>query len=185
MIRINLAAGQRKRGAPRSGGGARYRAAGLVAAAAALALTWAAWQVRALHTREQRVAGETAAVGRAHEELAPALAQLAALDARHADLTTRVDAAAAWRGRRQAVAGLLQRIGRGVPAGMQLTELRQQPGALELGGRATAVAVVSEFAASLELAEQVAPPVEIIDTRADGGDAVRFSLRARLAPPAP
>ena len=188
MIRINLAAGGRKRGRTPAGAGAAWRAATLSVAIVLLALVWAGWQVRALHEGGERVARETLATDRALQELAPVMARLAALEAQNAHLAARAGVVAAWRKKRYAVARLLTEVGRGVPDGMQLTELRQEPGAIVLGGRAAAVALVSEFAANLELAEQVVPPVEIIDTQAEGadrGEAVRFSIRARLSSPAP
>ena len=188
MIRINLAADGRAGRRARAGDGAAFRVASLLAAIFLLALLWTGWQVRALHESAERVAGETLAADGALRELQPVMERLTALDARRADLAARAGVVAAWREKRHAIANLLTEVGRSVPDGMQLSELRQEPGAIVVGGRAAAVAAVSEFAAKLERAEQVVPPVEIIDTQAeeaDRGEAVRFSIRARLSPPAP
>ena len=188
MIRINLAADGRAGRRARAGDGAAFRVASLSAAIFLLALVWTGWQVRALHESAERVAGETLAADGALRELQPVMERLTALDARRADLAARAGVVAAWREKRHAISNLLTEVGRSVPDGMQLSELRQEPGAIVVGGRAAAVAAVSEFAAKLERAEQVVPPVEIIDTQAeeaDTGEAVRFSIRARLSPPAP
>ena len=188
MIRINLAADGRAGRRARAGDGAAFRVASLSAAIFLLAMAWTGWQVRALHESAERVAGETLAADGALRELQPVMERLTALDARRADLAARAGVVAAWREKRHAISNLLTEVGRSVPDGMQLSELRQEPGAIVVGGRAAAVAAVSEFAAKLERAEQVVPPVEIIDTQAeeaDTGEAVRFSIRARLSPPAP
>lgn len=188
MIRINLVADGRAGRRARAGDGAAFRVASLSAAIFLLALVWTGWQVRALHESAERVAGETLAADGALRELQPVMERLTALDARRADLAARAGVVAAWREKRHAISNLLTEVGRSVPDGMQLSELRQEPGAIVVGGRAAAVAAVSEFAAKLERAEQVVPPVEIIDTQAeeaDTGEAVRFSIRARLSPPAP
>ena len=188
MIRINLATANRSRGRSPAAAGQAVRVASLLAVIFLLALVWTGWQVRALHESAERVAGETLAADGALRELQPVTGRLTALDARRADLAARAGAVAAWREKRHAISNLLTEVGRSVPGGMQLSELRQEPGAIVLGGRAAAVAAVSEFAANLERSEQVAPPVEIIDTQAeeaDTGEAVRFSIRARLFPLAP
>ena len=188
MIRINLAADGRAGRRPRAGNGAAFRVASLPAAIFVLALVLTGWQVRALHESAERIAGETLAADGALRKLQPVMERLTALDARRADLAARAGVVAAWREKRHAISNLLTEVGRSVPDGMQLSELRQEPGSIVVGGRAAAVAAVSEFAAKLERAEQVVPPVEIIDTQAeeaDTGEAVRFSIRARLSPPAP
>ena len=184
MIRINLAAGSGPRASAPAGRGSAYRVALLLAATFLLALIWAGWQLRSLHESAERVARETQAADGALRELAPVMEQLATLDARHADLAARAGALAAWREKQYAVARLLTQIGRSVPDGMQLSELRQQPGAIVVEGQAATVAMVSEFVVDLERSEQILPPVEIIDTRTaetDTGEAVRFTIRARLA----
>ena len=87
---------------------------------------------------------------------------------------------------RHRVAGLLEHVGRSVPAGVRLVQLQQDADGLLLGGQAVSVADVSELAAGLETLEQVLPPVEIVDARSgDAGAeaAVRFEIRARLARP--
>ena len=187
MIRINLAGRGRERGVPMAGVRAACRAALPAAAAGLVALACAGWQVRALQENSERVARETLAADRALQQLAPAMERLAALDARRTDLAARAGLIAAWRAERHAVAGLLTLVGRSVPDGMQLSELRQEPGAITVAGSAAGIAAVSEFAANLERSEQVARPVEIIGTQAEAGDAgeaVRFSIRAHLSPPA-
>ena len=187
MIRINLAAGSRERGRSPAGGGSTWRVTLLTAAACLVALVWAGWQVRALEESAERTARETLDADGALQALAPAMERLAVLHARRTDLAARAGLAAAWREKRLAVAGLLAQIGRSVPDGMQLSELRQEPGVVIVEGRASAVAVVSEFAANLERSDRLAPPVEIVDMQAEGagaGKMVRFSLRAQLAPPA-
>ena len=187
MIRINLAAGGRERGRYPAAGGSTWRATLLPAAACLVALVWAGWQVRALEESAERIASKTLDADAALQALAPAMERLAVLEARRTDLAARAELAAAWREKRFAVAPLLAQIGRSVPDGMRLSELRQEPGAVIVEGRASAVAVVSEFAANLERSDWLAPPVEIIDTQAAGtgvGETVRFSLRAQLSPPA-
>lgn len=187
MIRINLAAGSPKRGSGPTRARAASRVAWVSAASLLSVLLWAGWQVRVLHERAERVAGETRAADSTLRELAPVMERLASLEADRGDLAARAGAATAWREKRFAVAGLLTQIGRSVPGGMQLSELRQDDGGIVLGGRAVSVAVVSEFVVNLERSEQVLPPVEIIDTQAEEGDsgqAVRFAVRARISPPA-
>ena len=187
MIRINLAAGRPKEGSGPARVGAAFRVAWVSAASLCFVLLWAGWHVRALHDRSERVARETRAADSTLGELAPVMERLASLEADRRDLAARAGAATAWRGKRFVVAGLLAQIGRSLPGGMQLSELRQDDGGIVLGGRAVSVAVVSEFVINLERSDQVLPPVEIIDTQTEEGDsgqAVRFAIRARIAPPA-
>lgn len=187
MIRINLADGRRN---PDRARGAERLGPWIVALAAAvfvLALAWAGGQLLSLRESAARVARETASAERELRSLAPRARRLAALEARRKQLSARAAVAAAWREDRHRVARLLEHVGRSVPAGVRLEQLQQDADGLLLGGQAVSVAAVSELAAKLETLEQVLPPVEIVDARSgDAGAeaAVRFEIRARLAPPA-
>lgn len=187
MIRINLADGRRSpdraRGADRAG----LRQAAPAVAVLALALAWAGWQALSLREGLARVAHDTAAAERELRSLAPPARRLAELEAQRPQLAARAALADAWREDRHGAARLLAHVGRSVPAGVRLEQLQQDAEGLLLGGQASGVAAVSEFAARLETLEQVLPPVEIVSARggdAGGEEAVRFEIRARLAPPA-
>lgn len=157
-----------------------------------VALFWSGARIWSLREEAARVARETALAEDELRRLTPQVRQLEELEAEYAQLAARAAVMDGWRRDRRRVDRLLETIGRSVPAGVRLAQLRQDADGLSLGGQAASVAAVSEFAANLERMEQVAPPVEIVDTReAEAGvDAgleqlVRFEVRARLTPSGP
>ena len=187
MIRINLAHGRRAPARARSGDPPGLRAAAPAVAVFLVALVWTGERVRSLREDAARVAHETASAENELRRLAPRAQRFAALEARRTQLAARAAVVDAWRRDRRGAGRLLEHIGRSLPAGVRLVQLRQDSDGLLLGGQAVSVAAVSELAANLERLEQVPPPVEIIDTRDEdvGTESlVRFEIRARLASPA-
>lgn len=183
---MNLAEGRRgpdpAQGSDRPGA----RTAALAVGLFVLASAWTGWQVLSLRESAARVARETASAESELQRLAPGAQRLAALEARRTQLSARAAVAAAWQADRHRTAGLLEQVGRSVPAGVRLAQLEQDAEGLLLGGQAVSVAAVSELAVRLETLEQVLPPVEIIDAgsgHAGAPAAVGFEIRARLAPP--
>lgn len=127
--------------------------------------------VQALATEEARLRG-----------LAPAASRVRALDDRRANLADRLRRTARWPVRRAGPIVLLTRLREALPSGVWLVEIRQEPAATIVRGRAEAWAGVLAFVASLERAEDMVSTVELVDTSVvpgpGGREVVRFELRA-------
>lgn len=124
-------------------------------------------------TQAVSVALETAAANRrdqaaAEETLAAAVEQRAALSRQVAQL-------ARWKRSRAAPSRMLDVVSGSMPAGLWLTDLRQETDALVLVGHATDPEPVFGFASNLESSGQLALPVDVagIDTAGAG----RFEIR--------
>jgi Tfp pilus assembly protein PilN len=67
-----------------------------------------------------------------------------------------------------------------------LTELKQQGTELTIEGRASSLTSVSDFVGNLERSVYFKRPVEIVSTQVEPltqGDVVKFSVKAKFAPP--
>ncbi len=188
MIRINLLAGDRVPRQQGAGPGARWPlalACGAILLVAAAGVGWRSWL---LQERSAWLGGELAAAGETLRRLAPVADELAALEARAASLDRREALLAELRRARTEPVRMLDAIGRSVPDGLWLSALSQSPEGVVVEGHAASLHALSDFAANLERASDVASRIEIIDSQAADtavGAAVRFALRARLGASAP
>ena len=187
MIRVNLLAGDRVPRQQRAAGGARWPLAlgcGALLVAVVAGSGWRAWS---LHERSTRLDRELAAAQATLRRLAPAAEDLAALEARRAELDRREALVEELRRARSGPVRLLDAIGRSVPDGLWLSSLGQSPEGVVIEGHAVSLHALSDFVANLERSGQVTSGVEIIDSHAAdaaAGGTVRFALRARFGAPA-
>lgn len=186
MIRINLLGGARvpvRREADPRPGRLAPLACGAILAAAAVAVGWQSWALRA---QSAHLAHELAAADRTLQRLAPTVDDLTALEARRTSLDRRVASIEELRRGFADPVAMLDAIGRSVPDGLRLSGLRESPDGVVVEGRAATLQALSDFVANLERSPQVAAPIEILASRAEDGGAggiVRFGLRARFAAP--
>ena len=143
------------------------------------------WSVRQEHGR---LSSSTALADREIERLAPTLERLQDRESVRGRLTERVAWLDARRQQQDRPGRLLDEIGRSLPDGAWLTELRQAPTVIVIRGRAVSLTSLSDFVAGLERSSSFAPPVEIVDSQVDdqggAGDPIRFELHAALRNPA-
>lgn len=163
---------------------------GAPAAAAALpilALVLGGWWLWSLHGQAAEL---TRGLGRAEAALAglaPAVDAVRGAEARRADLAAQVARIEALHGRRGEPARLLDRLSRALPDGLWLSEVRQEPAAVVVRGRAVTPAAVSDYAAALEDSASPDARVEIVGSRREesfgGREAVAFEVRMRAGRP--
>ena len=188
MIRINLLAIESHRTAGRG----RMRRRVFAACGAVVILTGSVAGARVCTVRREsdRLTSAMAAAEREVERLAPVLESVRDREAERSRLAERV----AWlddrRRQQDEPVRLLDEVGRSLPDGAWLTELRQEAAALVLRGRAASLTSVSDFVAELERAASFASPVEVVDSQVDDrgsvGDPIRFELHAAFrGPPGP
>ena len=187
MIRINLLAVESQR--TRTWRRTRLRrrvAAGccsvLVVTASTIGVrVWSLWHEGA------GLAAAVALADREMDRLAPALERTRDREAALERLAARVSWLTARRAQQDEPVRLLDEIGRSLPDGVWLTELRQAPAAIVLRGRAASLTALSDFVAGLERSRSVSPPVEVlgsqIDDRGGAADPLRFELQATLRSP--
>ena len=184
MIRINLLeVGSRPGPPPRIRRGMRAAmAVGGFAAAAGLVL----WPALSVRSRSIRLDERLRAVDRELAALADVPSLRDEAERRGDDLARQVGLAEALQAAQGAPVRLLDAVGRVVPDGLWLTELRQQGDTVTLVGRARGMSVVSDLVARLEASGPFLPPVEIVESRLEahaGTEAVRFELRMRFPLP--
>lgn len=181
MIRINLLGATRSR-APIAG--LSWQAAvtvvsgPAVAVAAVVLVNWWFWSLRweaALTSRE------LAAAEADLRRMAPAVAGVRDAEAGQADLGWRVALLEALHTRRGTSVRMLERLSRVMPAGLWLSEVREESAGLLVRGYAATLAAVSEYAEALEAADPFGAPVEIVDSQrrkpVGGREIVSFGVR--------
>ncbi|MCY3846296.1 MAG: PilN domain-containing protein [Acidobacteria bacterium] len=188
MIRINLLAIESHRTAGRG----RMRRRVFAACGAVVILTGSVVGTRVCSVRREsdRLASAMASAEREVEDLAPVLEGVRDREAERSRLADRVAWLDARRRQQDEPVRLLDEVGRSLPDGAWLTELRQEAGTLVLRGRAASLTSVSDFVAELERAASFSAPVEVVDSQVDDrgnvGDPIRFELHAALhGPPGP
>lgn len=188
MIRINLLAIE----SHRTGGRGRMRRRVFAACGAVVVLTVSVVGTRVCTVRREsnRVASAMASAEREVERLARVLEGVRDREAERSRLADRVAWLDARRRQQDEPVRLLDEVGRSLPDGAWLTELRQEATAVVLRGRAASLTSVSDFVAELERAESFASPVEVVDSQVDdlgsAGDPIRFELHAAFhGPPRP
>ena len=184
MIRINLLEVESRPGPPpRVRRGMRAALAVVGFAAVAGLVLWPALSVRSQSIRlDERL--------RAVERELAGLAGVPSLrdeaERRSGDLARRVALTDALRAAQGAPVRMLDAVGRVLPAGLWLTELRQQGDTITMAGRATGMHGVSDLVAGLESSGRFLSPIEIVESRLEthaGAEAVRFELRMRFPLP--
>ena len=188
MIRINLLAVE----SHRIRGRGRIRRRRVVAGCGALVvLTGLVTGARVCSVRQKRarLASAMALADGEIERLAPMLERVRVREAEHGRLAERMAWLDARRRQQDESVRLLDEVGRSLPDGAWLTELRQAPALVVLRGRAASLTSLSDFVSGLERSASFAPPVEVVDSQVDElggvGDPIRFELHAALRDPAP
>ncbi len=180
MIRINLLAAEPLPEGPSRSGAARVAAMAGGAVVLGVVLGLMAWDGLATRRESSRLDERMRVLDRQLAGLAGVGAQREEVERRRDDLARRVALAEALRAAQGAPARLLEQVGRVVPEDAWLTEMRLGGGRVTLTGRAAEMSGLAELVAGLEASGHFLPPVEIVDSRRDGG-AVHFEIRARFS----
>lgn len=188
MIRINLLAVE----SHRTRGRGRIRRRRVVAGCSAVVvLTGSVVGARVCSVRQERgrLASAMESADGEIERLAPALERVRDREAARARLAERVAWLDARRRQQDGPPRLLDEVGRSLPDGAWLTELRQASALVVLRGRAASLTSLSDFVSGLQRSASFAPPVEVVDSQIDdqggAGDPIRFELHAALRDPGP
>ena len=182
MIRINLLAAEPlPEGPPRSGAA---RVTAMAGGAVVLGVMLGLMVRDGLATRREsnRLDERMRVVDRQLAGLAGVGAQREEVERRRDDLARRVALAETLRAAQGAPVRLLELVGRVVPEDAWLTEMRLGGDLVTLTGRAAEMSGLTELVAGLEASGHFLPPIEIVDSRRDGG-AVHFEIRARFPLP--
>ena len=181
MIRINLLAAEPpSEGPSRSGADRGAAVAGVVVVGVVLGLM--ARDGLAIRRESSRLDERMRVLDGRLAGLAGVGARRDEVERRRDDLARRVALAETLRAAQGAPARLLEQVGRVVPEDAWLTEMRLEGGLVTLTGRAAAMSGLTELVAGLEASGHFLPPIEIVDSRRDGG-AVHFEIRARFSLP--
>ena len=187
MIRINLLAVESRS----TRGRGRMRRRVLAGCGAAVVLTGTVVGARVCSVRQERarLASAVASADAEIERLAPTLERVRNREAERERLLERVAWLDARRRQRDEPVRLLDEVGRSLPDGAWLTELRQAAALVVIRGRAASLTSLSDFVSGLERSASFASPVEVVDSRIDdhggAGDPIRFELHAALRDPDP
>lgn len=183
MIRVNLLTSVQDRTTIVDGRSRDGRAAAAVALPG-LALVLAAWWFWSLHGQSAELTRELANAEAALAGLTPVVDAVHGAEALRADLAAQVARIDALHDRRGDPPRLLDQLSRALPNGLWLSEVRQEPAAVVVRGRALAPAAVSDYAAALEDSASPDARVEIVGSRREesfgGQEAVAFEIRMRL-----
>ena len=184
MIRINLLDVESRPVPPPRGH--RGMRAGLVVGGLAAVAGLALWPALSVRSQSIRLDERLRAVDRELTGLAGVPSLRDEAQRRGDDLAGQVALAEALQAAQGAPVRLLDAVGRVLPDGLWLTELRQQGDAITMAGRATGMNGVSDLVAGLESSVGFLSPIEIVESRLEahaGTEAVRFELRMRFPLP--
>ncbi len=184
MIRINLLASRGDRGAYLVARPSfRMAVVGGLATLIAVVVVsvWWTWTLRAEAADVSRALAEAEAALRS---LSPAVERVRELEDRRADLLGRAGLIDRLRAGRTTTLRMLDWLSRGLPDGLWLSEVREQPDGVSVRGRASTLATVSDYVAALESARPFGAAVELVDSqrgdRLRGREIVDFELRVSL-----
>ena len=152
----------------------------------ALAVSWIGARVWSVRQEHARIGSALALADREIRRLAPALERVHGQDELRAELTERVVWLEARREQQDAPVRMLEEVGRSLPDGAWLTELRQASEVVAVRGRAANLTVLSDFVAGLERSASFAASVDVVDSQVDRQGRrvpVRFELHAALRGP--
>ncbi len=142
---------------------------------------WWTWTLRAEAADVSRALAEAEAALRS---LSPAVERVRELEDRRADLLGRAGLIDRLRAGRTTTLRMLDWLSRGLPDGLWLSEVREQPDGVSVRGRASTLATVSDYVAALESARPFGAAVELVDSqrgdRLRGREIVDFELRVSL-----
>jgi len=184
MIRINLLAVERERGAKKRAVmiPAAHRvtiAASFILIGTGLLIGWWFWSLR------QTSIGIDDAITRGEletQQLRTVLAQVQKFAASKAELQQRVTLIEQLRKGQAAPVHVLDEVSKAVPDRLWLTEMKEEGDVLTLSGMTTSLTGVSDFVGNLQSSPWFKKSVDIIDTQAEpnqkSGDLIKFSIKA-------
>jgi type IV pilus assembly protein PilN len=187
MIRINLLGvdRQKARRAPAFDIGKRVTlACSLVLVAAAAGIGFWYWSL------SREAAQVEADIGRAQQDLVrlgPVIQEVAAYEARRAQLQQRVELITQLRKGQSVPVQLLDHVSRSLPEMLWLTVLQQTGGDVTIEGRSSSLVGLSDFVANLGTTEVFKKPIEIVDSQveapagATNTEVIKFTVKAQLA----
>jgi type IV pilus assembly protein PilN len=187
MIRVNLLAVERTRTKKRFAITAAQKVtagASLILVATIVAVGWWAWSLRqqslALDEELARAEVET-------RQVRSVLEQVRQFESQKALLQQRVTLIEQLRKGQSAPVHLLDQISKSMPERLWLRDLTQSGAEFTISGMTDSLTAVSDFVGNLEDTRWFLRPVEIVDsqvqTGAQGGDLIRFQIKAQFVDP--
>jgi len=192
MIRINLLAAERKQTKKKAvalqTGQKLTIGCTLILVLAGIFIGWRYWVIgRDSAQLDADISNAQAETTRLHT----VIEQVQQFEQRKAQLQQRVQLIEQLRKGQTGPVHMLDQISRSLPNMLWLTELRQNDkvaGEVEIDGRCTTLTGLSDFVSNLEASGYFKKSVEIVSTVAEpspqGGELIRFSLRAQFQTPA-
>lgn len=182
MIRINLLASPADRTAYRH---ARQPAWNTVVGGLAMLLSVTVVPASWVWTLRGEAAGVSRALAEAEttlRRLAPAVARARDLEELRAELIGLARIVDELHARRRTALRMLDRLSRGLPGDLWLSEVREESDGVLVRGHAAKLATVSEYVAALEATAASGAPVELVDSQRGGRETVSFEVRVSLPP---
>jgi len=149
------------------------------------------WRYMAIGGDSAQLDSEIAAAQQETQRLHSVIQQVQQFEQRRAQLQQRVGLIELLRKGQTGPVHMLDQVSRALPPMLWLTELKQNektPNEVTIDGRCTTLTGLSDFVANLEGTGYFKKSVEIVSTTAEpspqGGDTVKFSIRAIFEPPA-
>jgi len=192
MIRINLISQTREKPRRKTPSAAAFAGSGqkitvactLILALAALGVGWWYWS---LHKEGAKLTDDIAAAQAETMRLQTLIVQVRQFEARKGQLQQRVTLIETLRKGQSSPVHILDAISRSVPEMLWLTQLDQKGADLTIEGRCMALTSISDFVDNLGRSGWFKKPVEIVDSQVEsgqGGDLIRFTIKAQVASPA-
>ena len=177
MITINLLAGGR----------ATQLGRGRLVAAACIAAGWLGLAAYGAHLFEARrdLAAKVEEADARLAQVTSAATRLDTLRKRHRELSDEVAAIRHVLETRRSAADLFQAVGRSVPRGLSLVEMKRSAAAITVDGRAPSLSAISEFVHNLGSDLSLSTPLEVrsMTTEVSGGSStLRFQIAAEAMP---
>ena len=187
MIRINLMAVERGRGTTRRFGPELANKVTLACSTIFVAVVAiVVWQLISVRAETARLDDQLRAVNESLASMADVVERRNEFEAQSAELARRVALIEQLREGQGGPVRMLDQVSRGLPAGVWLSELRQDGADITIQGRATSLTMLSDLVVALEASGYFTLPVEIVDSQLEpqaAGDVVRFELRAEFMVP--
>lgn len=188
MIRINLLAVERKPKGP-SGLDLVRNPLWLVLLLVVATAAGLGWRFVSLQQMSTGLDRDIQQARQEAESLRAVLEKVEQAEVRRQQLQQRVALIEELRRSQSGPVRLLDELSRSLPDRLWLTQLLQEAGGVvKIDGRTTSLTALSDFVGNLEQSGYFARPVEIIDSQVETdravGELVKFTVRARFAPPA-
>jgi type IV pilus assembly protein PilN len=192
MIRINLISQTREKPRRKATAAAAFVGSGqkitvactLILALAALGVGWWYWS---LYKEGAKLTDDIAAAQAETMRLQTLIVQVRQFEARKGQLQQRVTLIETLRKGQSSPVHILDAISRSVPEMLWLTQLDQKGADLTIEGRCMALTSISDFVDNLGRSGWFKKPVEIVDSQVEsgqGGDLIKFTIKAQVASPA-